>query len=189
MASTNMELMIVNNGLLHAGSSLPVLEYTSGLLTHTEDGQLVQIAGDLNPLQNDSGVGATTVQQGDTLTTHLYAYRPDDDGGLSVYGLMLHGQPGDYPAPGGTSLFPVDSYPNDLPSATPYFLKHASLTDLLTLLNSDSLPAPGDFDSLYFPAAMDTVAFTYPADGGMVVSFENLLFANGSGETLLVSET
>ena len=188
MASTNMSMLVVNNGLFSAASAIPVLEYSSGSLHYEEDGSSTWIAGDLSPLQSMTGVGATAVQAGDTLTTRLFAYDGDLNTEFSIYGMVLKGRLTDYPTGEAVAQFPIGGDAEGLPQATPYLLKHASLEQLLTLLNSDSLPAGDSTDSLFLPADQNTVSFCYPAAGGLQADFAGLTVSNSSSQTHVITE-
>jgi len=188
MVNTNLDMAFVSGGTFAVSNSLPVLEYAQGSLAYSEDSQTQVLEGELNPLQSTAGVGAYTTQQGDTINTHLLAYATEEPGDLSIYGLMLRGEAADYPVLGAAAEFVIGADPTELPLAVPFVIKHASPEQLITLLNSETPPALNDFDSLYLPAALDTVSFSYTAEGGLLAAFEGLLLANGLGETHLVTE-
>ena len=188
MLNTSMDFIIIGDGSFAISNTLPALTYDQGTVEIMADTSVQLIEGELNPLQSERGVGAVETQQADTLTTNLFAYAPQADGSLSIYGLVFRALADDYPAPGGQLAFAVGGEADDLPMALPYVLENASLEQLLQLLGSETLPGIAEFENLYLPAGAGTAVLGYTSDETAFATIPAVLMANATGASFSLVE-
>ncbi len=190
MINTSMDFMVVADGLFSVSNTLPDLSYDQGQLTILADTYILEIEGELNPLQNDQGVGGVNTQQGDTLTTTIFAYTPNDTAdSLSIYGVIFRALAENFPEPGEQLNFEIGSPIAELPMALPFFLENASLEQFVELLATNGLPEFEDTQSLYLPMGTNLPAvFVVNTDSSAFASFTGVLMANSDGSTLVLSE-
>ncbi|NQV13895.1 hypothetical protein HQ531_00450 [bacterium] len=186
MMNTDLNLILVNNGVFSVTNTLPALAFSHGSLELTADTTSVLIEGALNPLLNNGGVGAVTSQQGDTLTTNLFGYIQEDDETLTVYGMVFQASMEDYPEPGAQTEFTIGL--EGIPFAFPYVLKNAALEQVLDLLDSDSLPSLIDFENLYLPISDGSAIYGNNIDEGAFAVLPGLIVSNSAGDNFWLTE-
>lgn len=186
MMNTGLDFMLVTDGVFAASNTLPELAYSNGSLDVVTDSGSVSFNGPLNPLQNDMGVGAVTNQIGDTLSTNLFGYMQEEDGTLTVYGMMFQAHTSEYPVPGMEAEFPIGFGNSSF--AMPYVLTSASLDQVLYFLDSDSIPSLEDFENLYLPVIGENAILGYNLDETAYATLPGTLVANFSGDSFTLSE-
>jgi hypothetical protein len=123
LLNTDLQFLTFQNGTLNASSNLPDIPYPLGIYTADDGIYFEEIAGELNPLSDDQGVGALQIADADTITSIFIAYWPDGAGDYQVHGLVIRDLADNYgnhpyqlsiPQAGVPSAFAFETPPLDL---------------------------------------------------------------------------